>query len=124
MGELALRRRLCGAVRCQLGLRSGVGDTVAVMSGAPVHILGWDHERQVWLARRDGEHSFVWVHGYADAYLAACVSRGVDLIVPAAIYHEWVAAGDAPQIPACGVLLSPRLDRSRSGCSGRLPSGR
>lgn len=88
-------------------LRSGADDTVVLMSGAPVHILDWDDQRQVWLARRDGEPSFVWVQGFADAYLAACVSRGVDLIVPAAIYRQWVATGDAPQIPARGVLLSP-----------------
>ena len=41
------------------------------MSGAPVHILGWDEERQVWLARRDGEPSFVWVQDFDDAHQAA-----------------------------------------------------
>ncbi len=84
----------------------GADDTVAVMSGAPVHILGWDEERQVWLARRDGEPSFVWVQDFADAYQAAHVSRGVDLIVPAAIYREWIAIGDAPESLPRGVLLS------------------
>ncbi len=79
-----------------------------VMSGAPVHILGWDDSRQVWLARRDGEPSFAWVRSFADAYLAACAHRKVDLIVPAAVYEEWVAAGDAPQVPLQGVVLSPR----------------
>lgn len=75
------------------------------MTGAPVHILGWDDKRQVWLAYRDGELSFVWVNGFADAYLAAHASRDVDLIVPAAIYQDWIAAGDAPEIPPPGVQL-------------------
>lgn len=75
------------------------------MNGAAVLILGRDDERQVWLARRDGEPSFACVQGFAYAYLAACVSRGVDLIVPAAVYGEWVVAGDAPQMPPRGVLL-------------------
>lgn len=74
------------------------------MRGAPVHVIGWDDDRQAWLARRDGEPDFVWVRGYADAYLAACVHRDVDLIIPAAIYREWVAAGDAPEVPAAGVM--------------------
>jgi hypothetical protein len=88
-------------------LRSGADGTVVVMSGAPVHIISWDDERQVWLARRDGDPDFAWVHGYTDAYLAAYVHRGVDLIVPAAIYREWVAAGDAPEVPATGVVAWP-----------------
>jgi hypothetical protein len=79
---------------------------VVGMSGAPVHILGWDEERQVWLARRDGEPSFVWVPDFDDAYQAACVSRGVDLIVSAAIYGEWAASGEAPKEPPRGVVLS------------------
>jgi hypothetical protein len=76
------------------------------MSGAAVHVVGWDGDRQVWLACRDGEPSFAWVQGFADGYLAACVHREVDLIVPAAIYEEWVAAGDAPPVPLRGVVLS------------------
>lgn len=75
------------------------------MTEPPVHILGWDERRQVWLAYRDGEPSFVWVNGFTDAYLAAQVSRGVDLIVPAAIYHEWMTEGVAPKIPPAGVQL-------------------
>lgn len=78
------------------------------MSGAPVQILGWDDDRQVWLARRENEPSFVWVQSFADAYLAACVHREVDLIIPAAIYREWVASDVAPQVPPRGVLLSPQ----------------
>jgi hypothetical protein len=96
------------AVSDRLTPGSGAGDTVLVMSGAPVHILGWDDDRQVWLARRDGEPSFSWVQSFADAYLAACVHREVDLIVPAAVYEEWVSAGNAPQVPLRGVVLSPR----------------
>jgi hypothetical protein len=78
----------------------------ACMSGAPVRILGWDERRQVWLARREGEASFVWVQDFGDAYQAARVSRGVDLVVPAAVYREWIAAGDAPEEPPQGVRLS------------------
>lgn len=76
------------------------------MSGAPVHILGWDERRQVWLARREGEASFVRVQDFGDAYQAACVSRGVDLVVPAAVYRQWIASGDAPEDPPQGVRLS------------------
>jgi hypothetical protein len=76
------------------------------MSSAPVHILAWDGERQVWRARRDGEPSFAWVQGFVDAYQAACVSRDVDLIVPEAIYQFWVAKGEAPKTPPPGVRLS------------------
>lgn len=76
------------------------------MSGAPVHILGWDESRQVWLARRDGEPSFVWVQDFDDAYQAAHVSRGVDLVVPASIYREWIAAGEAPTEVPQGVRLT------------------
>jgi hypothetical protein len=76
------------------------------MRDAPVQILGWDESRQVWLARREGEPSFVWVQDFGDAYQAAHVSQGVDLIVPAAIYREWIASGDAPEEVPQGVRLS------------------
>jgi hypothetical protein len=76
------------------------------MTGAPVQILGWDERRQVWLARREGESAFAWLQSFGDAYLAAIVSRGVDLIVPAAIYREWIASGDAPEEVPQGVRLS------------------
>ena len=46
------------------------------------------------------------VQDFADAYQAAHVFRRVDLIVPAAIYTEWIAIGDAPQRLPRGVLLS------------------
>jgi hypothetical protein len=72
---------------------------------APVHILRWDDERQAWLAHRDGEPSFVWVQDFLDAYQAAHDSRGVDLIVPASIYQEWVATDLAPEQAPAGVLL-------------------
>ena len=82
------------------------------MSGAPLCVDGWDEAGQVWLAHRDGEPSFVWVRGFTDAYLAARVSRGVDLVVPAGIYAEWVAMGDAPeQVPAGVKLSQPSADR-------------
>jgi hypothetical protein len=76
------------------------------MSSAPVRILGWDERRQVWLARRDGEASFVWVQDFGDAYQAACVARGVDLVVPAAVYRQRIASGDTPEEPPHGVQLS------------------
>jgi hypothetical protein len=69
-------------------------------------ILGWDEGRQVWLARRDGEPSFVWVQDFSDAYQAARPSRGVDLIVPATIYREWIALGLAPEKVPFGVVLT------------------
>jgi hypothetical protein len=75
------------------------------MSDAPVRILGWDEQRQVWLARREGEPSFRWVQDFGDAYQAAQTSRGVELVVPAAIYREWIAAGDAPTEVPRGVRL-------------------
>lgn len=75
------------------------------MSGAPVHVLGRDDDRHVWLAHRHGEPSSAWVQDFADGYLAACVHREADLIVPAAIYQEWAAAGDAPPVPLRGVVL-------------------
>jgi hypothetical protein len=76
------------------------------VGGAPVRILGWNDELQVWLASRDGEPSFVWVNSFTDAYQAARVSRGVELIVPVTIYREWAAMGDAPRQPPAGVVLA------------------
>jgi hypothetical protein len=55
---------------------------------------------------RDGGPSFMWVQDFDDAYQAARVSRGVELVVPAAIYQEWVATGEAPHEPPHGVRLS------------------
>jgi hypothetical protein len=75
------------------------------VSTAPVRIIGWDEERCVWLAERAGEPSFVWVQDFADAFQAARVSRGVELVVPATIYAGWVASGDAPSSPPTGVVL-------------------
>jgi hypothetical protein len=37
------------------------------------------------------------VQDFADACQAVHVSRDVDLIVPAAIYREWIAIGDVPE---------------------------
>ncbi len=105
--DLELSRSPCGCRRsAPAWIRAG--GTVLVMSGAPVHIVRWDEDRKVWLARRDGEPSFAWVQSFADAYLASCLNREADLIVPAAIYAEWAAAGDAPPIPPRGVVISPR----------------
>lgn len=97
-----LLSRFCGGVCAVAGTRLGYGRYVG---GAAVHILGWDGDRQVWLARRDGEPSFVWVQDFADAYQAAHVSRGVDLIVPVEIYREWVARKQAPKEHPPGVWL-------------------
>jgi hypothetical protein len=58
------------------------------------------------MARRDGEASFVWVQDFDDAYRAAHVSRGVALLLPVAIYREWVAIGRAPEELLRGVQLS------------------
>jgi hypothetical protein len=101
-----------------------ISDSSSVSShacGVPVHILGWDEERAVWLACRDGELSFVWVPDFDDAYQATCISRGADLIVPAAIYREWVAIGEAPEerpdrpcrLPAFRLAASGGLRNSR-----------
>jgi hypothetical protein len=32
------------------------------------------------------------VQDFDDAYQGACVARGVDLVVPTAVYREWVAS--------------------------------
>jgi hypothetical protein len=83
------------------------------VGNAPVDIVRWDEERQVWLARRDGEPSFVWVQDFIDAWQAAHVSRGADLIA-AAIYQEWIAEGTSPEQSAgrllrCVELAVPHL---------------
>lgn len=91
------------------------------MGGAAVHILGWDGDRQVWLARRDDEPSFVWVQDFADAYQAAHVSRGVDLIVPAEIYREWAVRRQAPKQPPPGVwLVVTDIDRLTGLLAARM----
>jgi hypothetical protein len=46
------------------------------------------------------------VQDFDDAYQAAHVSGGIDLIGPAAIYRKWIAIGDAPERLPLGVLLS------------------
>ena len=76
------------------------------MEEPPVRILDWDEERGVWLASRDGEPSFVWVQDFGDGFQAACVSRGVELLIPAAIYGEMVATGEAPPDPPMGVRIT------------------
>jgi len=54
--------------------------SVTWVCGAPVYIDGWDETRQVWLAHRHGP-SFVWVQGYADAYLSTRIFLHADLLV-------------------------------------------
>lgn len=63
-----------------------------------MQVVGWDEARQVWLARREGEPTFVWVQDLGDAYIAA-QPRGVELHVPASVYAEMVRSGDAPVEP-------------------------
>lgn len=79
--------------------------TLKHMADAPVRIFGWDEEREVWLAARDGEPSFVWVQDFADAYQAA-ESRDVEVVVPSGIYAVMVADGEAPSDPPSRVRLS------------------
>ncbi len=47
-----------------------------VSDGAPIELLGLDAEREVILARRAGEPSFVWVQDLADAHQAAALRGG------------------------------------------------
>jgi hypothetical protein len=75
------------------------------MSGAPVRMFGWDGDREVWLAERDGEPEFVWVQDFGDAWMAA-QSRGVELEISAALYEDLVAAGEAPAEPPTGVRIT------------------
>ena len=77
----------------------------AGMSGAPVRMIGYDADRDVWLAKRDGEPSFVWVQDFGDAWMAAA-SRGVDLEISAALYEDLVANGEAPTAPPTGVRIT------------------
>jgi hypothetical protein len=46
------------------------------------------------------------VQDFADANLAAR-GRSVDLIVPAAVYREWIVIGEAPEQLPASVLLTP-----------------
>jgi hypothetical protein len=77
------------------------------MGGAPVRILGWDNEQEVWLAERDGEPSYKWVQDFGDAYYS-CLARDVELHVPASIYAEWVRGGEAPAEPLGAVRIIDR----------------
>src|SRR5947209_3502034 len=86
------QRRLGVALRCITGRSAGSRAACACHADL--------------LARREGEASLVWVRDFGDADQAACVTRGVDLIVPAAVYREWIASGDAPEQPPQGVRLS------------------
>lgn len=74
------------------------------MTGAPVQLLGWDESRQVWLASREGEPTFVWVQDLGDAYLAA-QARDAELHIPASVYAEMVRSGDAPVAPLSNVRI-------------------
>ena len=56
--------------------------------GAPIELIALDTPYQgVIAAYRQGEPDFLWVNGVSDAIMAAR-SRGVDLVVPAAMFAE------------------------------------
>jgi hypothetical protein len=67
-----------------------------VNDDAPIELLGLDAERDVILARRAGEPSFVWVQDLEDAYQAAGSRGGVDIVVSRRVYDELRAAGVSP----------------------------
>jgi hypothetical protein len=70
------------------------------------------------------EPSFVWVQGFTDAYRAACVSRGVDLIVPVSIYRQWIGAGDARRgFPAASGWLRSNRPPVSHGATGSCAMG-
>lgn len=55
---------------------------------------------------RDGEPSFVGVQGYADAYLSACVSCSVDLMVPNLADDLQGLRGGGRPVEVCGARVS------------------
>jgi hypothetical protein len=64
------------------------------VSDAPVELIALDGPYEgVISARREGEPSCSHVQDVADAIMAA-LARGVDLVVPAALFHE--IRGDFP----------------------------
>lgn len=63
---------------------------------APIELLGFDTDRDVILARRVGEPSFVWVQDLEDAYQAAGFRGGVDVVVSRRVLDELRAAGMSP----------------------------
>lgn len=68
------------------------------MSEAPVELVALDEPYEgVISAYRDGEPSFTHVQGVADAIMAA-LSRGVDLVVPAALFAV-IRASFPPELP-------------------------
>ena len=67
-------------------------------SDAPIELVALDEPYEgVGSARRDGEPGFSRVQGVADAILAT-LSRGVDLIVPAAMFAE-IRDSFPPELP-------------------------
>lgn len=74
-----------------------VGTTFGdVNDETPIELLGLDDERDLILARRAGEPSFVWVQDLEDAYQAAAERGGVDIVVSRRVYDELRAAGVSP----------------------------
>ncbi|MFL6155955.1 MAG: hypothetical protein ACJ72D_07690 [Marmoricola sp.] len=58
------------------------------VEGAPIELIALDTPYQGTIsARRRGEESLRWVNGIGDAIMAA-MSRGVDLVVPTAMFDE------------------------------------
>ncbi|WP_375504831.1 hypothetical protein [uncultured Jatrophihabitans sp.] len=68
------------------------------MSEAPIELVALDEPYEgVISAHRDGEPSFSHVQDVADTIMAA-LSRGVDLIVPAALFAE-IQNSFPPELP-------------------------
>lgn len=63
---------------------------------APIELLGFDPERNVILARRDGEPDFLWVQDLEDAYQAAASRGGVDIVVTRQVRDELLELGHSP----------------------------
>ena len=68
-------------------------------SEAPIELIALDapHEGVI-SARRDGEPGFSHVQDVADAIMAA-LGRGVDLVVPAAMFAE-IRSSFPPELPS------------------------
>lgn len=72
-------------------------------AGSPIVLVALDEPDEGLIrAYREGEPSFVWVHGLSDALMSAA-SRGVDLVIPAALYE--VLREDLPELPPWVIVV-------------------
>ena len=62
-------------------------------NSAPIELTGYDEEKDVILAQRAGEPSFIWVQDIGDAYQAAGTRGGVDIVVTRAVWDQLLAEG-------------------------------